>query len=1000
MQTELLEEYPTTSMTTHIVRAHKKDRITLIEEFKKKKYFFPMELPEKAYYRGALAIKFESPVFLPKADEIVAPDYRIRHGSYFIKPEVKAVRHYANIPIPAVKYLTEEVVFKVVGKPLWCENSEADCHYYLILLQHVAPATYNEIKGTTHVERHTLTDSNEARLYLNIQKDMGKILDIVKSHTIKLSHLKIKAAEKYKDLQMLVSTTESLLVGHVESHDGVQNLSPSTVEVFKRIMAVVADLGVMKNVMDAKNYYAHYSHVNSVAINALGFAFRITEDCPPPLSEQETPPESFEQITTKLSAMMEEDMIRRVSEMQLRETMPVLHYLPKATNLSKTATQPRLVRIAKTFVQGKKQIPLAIIKEMLKSSIWKFDIKSRTMLPTDHQSEACVIPTSCCYQYLVSPEGQKMIQAALQDKSEMILEAPQIIPNQINIQSVLALRNTGNAMLEELTTPVINEAMNQQETSRADSGADNIVNGLISQTLNMVKDDVSQLRDIVKKRRTEVGLAFPPVSSVSKYLGKWLLAQVQAELQKQSLVSNFLKSYDTEGMIAARIHARAQDEAAKIVLSPDFIEVATELATVAIRSLDAFKTRGTDAEKDFYSTAAATVDQFIKASKNREHDQALLLYGKLSDLGLSETFQKSGISVSSAQTAGAGTSVGMSIFQGLLARINKDGGSAELSFAMQSLNIEEVITRIDKLQDDMFFNTFHKAYPMLLDRLLQLISDTKHIFQPLSVSAILMILHLLDVCGTSVTNVVNKTIKLNSTSISAAAASTKSLLKLVLSCLLSIVKNKCDQYLNYREIRTALDEMHGQQLIAMLHADALSLQVKTSKYTGKDFFLAATSINLLATYCATQFAATANKGMFLVFSKADPFTGYYSIQLPHGIGFTRIWGIVVDQIVGKHCGLPELASYFNRYGKDYFESREVTTVDEHIDLQKAYVIKLGTNSTVPSPWFTPQTSGSTTTLPLYSVFTDVKSALSARTFLTAAGKYSTLSSDFNSYWQF
>lgn len=152
-QENLIHKKRTKDLTVEERREHGKSY------FIKKGYLIPMKVAEYVMYNAALMADHDANLYFPlKKDMALVTDYVLKdNGKYDHRRQEKEEKSRVNAiyPLTVVRLIAENMVKLNCCSNLWCEGSEVDLQYYLIIIDILDKPLYARLKSDTYMKMYS-----------------------------------------------------------------------------------------------------------------------------------------------------------------------------------------------------------------------------------------------------------------------------------------------------------------------------------------------------------------------------------------------------------------------------------------------------------------------------------------------------------------------------------------------------------------------------------------------------------------------------------------------------------------------------------------------------------------------------------------------------------------------------------------------------------------------------------------------------------------------------
>ena len=957
-----------TSRTTHLVMPDKYTKEELVTHFKTQGYLLPMEVSNKTLYTAALAKKNQIQIYIPLTKDVVAHDYIIKGHSYELKPEVRKVMEYSNLPIQAVMAITEEVVYNQKGMPLWCEGSRVDGHYYLLLLQYLDPKTYASIKSSTEVTQHVLLLDQEAADYYKVQKKIGKQLEHLRSHAVKLRSIKNDASSNMAELVQTGAFCKTQLVNHVELSGGLDKINEKSMQALKRIAELIMSSASKDQLKTARDYYKEYARVNQVSLDQVGLKIDISIECPPPLQETELSLESFEEIADKLLGFLGQNQLHPHSRDEINAGMPSFGLLvyPKFKYDQKIVTEAdRLIDNAMDCIRHKTQIPLHVLQKMLNAGIWRFDPITRVFAPREGWEYAPTIPPAICFKYATSDEGAKIIKRSLDEGKIHVLNPAEYFGKKFVVDQSFMQSYDEDEMLQSLAIPLVQSASLDLEKAKILKFADRIIDAAISNSITDLTTDMHKIQAIVSERRKALQLAFPPLNKIQTEISRTLCTMVWDRLNQDKTVADKISRLDPDKSMKVKIVDSVQPKVNPLSTSEEF---AKELWRITKNSLATLKAKhlSTSGEvKLLYEKAVKFAENVVSSFDDKKYSDAFSKYDTLANLGLNDHYGPPQQVASSAQTAGAQTAGFSAVVKGLETVLSEEKHLEDISAAITQKNIRKLYSLTESLDPEKLVAALYSMRGNLIECFEHSHDKVGEALQPLSLAIVLLSQYLLDVFFDAATYLMENKGNMNSRQRSYSEGIENSVYLFRFALALKF-RETTTGVLNMDPsiMQTCFENLSKNGVITLNSTKADSLEIKfRRKIPRKNYYYATCTLVWLSLrhsllHNIPSFTETITKGLLAKHIDPPP---EFLVTLPKGNDVQQFIAYMLE----GYCGLPHFSEIVRSFDTTaYFRSAEVTIRDT--------TIKDIPVSVVPQYDLNGNTNGNKT---LQSIFLDTREAI-------------------------
>lgn len=667
--------------TTHIRPLTKADRHVLVANFKKCKFMFPLQISFKALYKGAILHQAGAPIHIPPLEGINAPDYKITGRHYELKTSMPNTREFANIPISSVIGITEDVIFKVKGSPLWCEGSKADAHYYLMLLQDASPSVYEGLKGKTYINTALIISDNESKDYLKAQKSMAADLEHIRSHSIKLDSYRQKIAKDTVKLSDTALFAKSQLTAHLDLCGGTNGIPNETKSVMFQLLATLDHASKGNFIMSGKEYYNAFR--SSLAATGADSSFALDDDvnCPTPLMDSDFPLESFSTLSNRIISVIDSMAFKDTMTDPLDAAIPSFPFFVNPNTASiqrqgdKTKEHQLLQRVRLSLKGKNNRIPLNLLDEMIHSGLWKFDPSTREFIPTTISMDLPVLTKENVYEFTTTPETSKLIDDHIAKHPNYFVPEDEFITSEKLQQHSLPEYLLEDPSINLQHSEVVKRRSRLDIKGGLQKKADTMINGIFSKVEKAFSSNKDEFKNTLKDFISKSSLRYPPIEKITTVVGKLVTSKIREEILKTPTIAALISKHDND----FSIYYKAEVEGLSFASS--FCKSATSIAVIRdyLRTtVPVIKQKITNSSADKKSTLEKILLKLEKILNNPTLSEIsfIELYESISSLPIDLDYNPTQELITSATTSGATTAGQSKVITDLLKQFdNTEFGS-------------------------------------------------------------------------------------------------------------------------------------------------------------------------------------------------------------------------------------------------------------------------------------------------------------------------------------
>lgn len=632
--------------------ASKERKEQLVAVFKSEGFIVPKRCAFNTMYSAAVVEYYGGKVYKPTISNTKAPDYNIRGPKdYEIKDEAKQNRIYAAVPGDAVKLFCENSVFMMTGMPLWCEESDVDLHYHLMVLQSIDPTTYNRLKDKKHTEEHFLTLGRKSADYNYVQKKASSICTSVQAHFVRSMTMFKNMTSNLEEVNSIAAVLKTQLAAYAsanEEKDG--DNSGKNMKMIERLAATVCKLSSTTAINHEKRYFEDYVEKNRGAL-ADKLKLRDPNDFPTPLMDQDIPMKSVEDVFFRLEDIANEYLTKPSPSSAINSYIKSYNKIPinfaEGMMIEQTAAEkPEIIKSIVKYISLKKEIPYSLLIEAHNSTYWAYNVDRRCFESKDERAPE--IPQTLCYKFISSEMGRKLL---MDSKVSTMASLP-------NMDQFICSDILENADFDTKSSyPIIISAMRQGQTMntllKSNSDHRETIFSLVENAFRAVvgnfEDEMMSNHALFEKRQKSTDLLFVPPNRLTPEIVKELSSRMLKSILENKSLAKF-RGTDVEKDMKLTVEKYSREYAETYLMSDGFMALVASIASQNIEGVQK-KSDSIGGSTILYQEIIASMKKLIIEVGEGDLGRAFACYKSLSSSGMSLNYVVQGEKSNVASTA-------------------------------------------------------------------------------------------------------------------------------------------------------------------------------------------------------------------------------------------------------------------------------------------------------------------------------------------------------------